>query len=609
MITSTARRIAAVLAACVLAVLPAAGAAAAAPDAVPGDAGRAGEGRVTFGVQPSAARKPDARPNFSYGATPGARVLDHIAVVNYGRKPLTLRVYAQDAFTTADGGFDLFAARHRPDDVGSWIRLRENRVKIPARGRAIVPFTMTVPAKATPGDHVGGIVASLSAGTKDAKGNDVALDQRVGARVYLRVAGELSPRLSVENLRTEYHGDANPFGTGDATVTYTVRNTGNVRLAARQKVEVRDGLGGAAKAGKVPALPELLPGDSVTFRTTATGVLPAFRDRTTVTVDPLPVKGDIKHRVLPRVTRTEAFTAVPWAFLGLLLALALLTAALLLRRIRRRRAARAPLAPVGGRTREAVGLAAAALLAATMIVAGTPGDARAADGGKLGVTPAEGSDTQPITLTAAGPCPARTRNVIARVKGAGFPPEGQIVVGNAPITTYGQAPGGGPAIPLTFTLRDYATTAGFTDLRGTYTFTVSCLEAPFELDGVKDFTGSLTFRPGKAGKAYEDGTEVAPPKNPAPAPPAGGATPAPDSGAGATGAQGQQPRQPGGIPVPGSVPPGGDAAAQGAAQPRAAATAADGGPSVWSLAGFGVFALALAAGAALWLRGRRTPAG
>nr|WP_107907961.1 DUF916 domain-containing protein [Streptomyces chartreusis] len=146
MITTSARRIAAVLAACLLAVLPAADASAAAP----ADGGQGSPGRTTFGVQPSAVKKPDARPNFSYGATPGALVKDHIAVFNYGRKPLTLRVYAQDAFTTDDGGFDLFAARHRPADVGSWIKLRKSEVKVPARSRVIVPFTLTVPAKATP---------------------------------------------------------------------------------------------------------------------------------------------------------------------------------------------------------------------------------------------------------------------------------------------------------------------------------------------------------------------------------------------------------------------------------------------------------------------------
>ncbi|MFE5815321.1 WxL protein peptidoglycan domain-containing protein [Streptomyces sp. NPDC056479] len=587
MITTSARRIAAVLAACLLAVLPATHASA--------DGGQAGTGRTTFGVQPSAAKKPDARPNFSYGATPGALVKDHIAVFNYGTKPLTLRVYAQDAFTTADGGFDLFAARHRPTDAGSWIKLRKNQVKVPARSRVIVPFTLTVPAKATPGDHTGGIVASLSAAGADKKGNKVALDQRVGARVYLRVAGALTPRLAVEDLRTVYHGSANPFGTGSATVTYTVRNTGNVRLAAHQTVGVRDGLGGTAEVARLRDLPELLPGDSVSVTAKATGVLPAFRDTTSVTIDPEPVRGDIQHRILPRVTRTEAFTAVPWAFLALLLAV--LAAAVTFVLIRRRRRRNTQSAPVrsASRPKQAVGLAAATLLAAGAVVGGTPVDARAADAGKLAVSPAKGSDTQPITLTAEAPCPAKTANVIARVTGAGFPRGGQIVVGNAPLATYGKVPGAGLGIPLTYTMRDYASTAGFTTLRGTYTFTVSCLKGPFDPTSLRDFTGSLRFA---QKSAYRDGTEVALPKKaPVPQSPAASTTPGPSGQS--QGLPVPAPTEQGGDVPPGSVvPPGSAPADTAAAAPETALTA-------WSVTGFGVCLLALATGVALWVRGRR----
>ncbi|WP_405592121.1 WxL protein peptidoglycan domain-containing protein [Streptomyces sp. NBC_01092] len=591
MITTSARRIAAVLAACLLAVLPATHASA--------DGGQGSSGRTTFGAQPSTAKKPDTRPNFSYGATPGAVVKDHIAVFNYGTKPLTLRVYAQDALTTADGGFDLFAAKHRPTDVGSWIKLRKNEVKVPARSRAIVPFTLTVPAKATPGDHTGGIVASLSAAGADKKGNKVALDQRVGARVYLRVAGALTPRLAVEDLRTVYDGTANPFGTGTATVTYTVRNTGNVRLAAHQTVGVRDGLGAAAEVAKLRDLPELLPGDSVAVTAKATGVLPAFRGTTSVTIDPEPVRGDVQHRLLPRVTRTEAFTAVPWAFLTLLLVLAAAAVTFVL--IRRRRRRRTDSVPVrsASRPKQAVGLAAATLLAAGAVVGGTPVDARAADAGKLAVTPAKGSDTQPITLTAEAPCPAKTTNVIARVTGAGFPRGGQIVVGNAPLTTYGKVPGAGPSIPLTYTMRDYASTAGFTTLSGTYTFTVSCLKGPFETTGLRDFRGSLRFA---QKSAYRDGTEVALPKAAASSPVTAGGT--------APTAPGQSGQSSQGLPVPAPTEQGGTGAPGAVPVPANGAQAAvaqetDSALTAWSVTGFGVCLLALATGVALWVRGRR----
>ncbi|MEU6605735.1 DUF916 domain-containing protein [Streptomyces shenzhenensis] len=601
MITTSARRIAAVLAACLLAVLPATHASAAAP-------GAGGTGRTTFGVQPSAAKKPDTRPNFSYGATPGARVTDHLAVFNYGKKPLTLRVYAQDAFTTDDSGFDLFAAKHRPTDVGSWIEVGKSRVKVPARSRVIVPFTLSIPPKATPGDHVGGIVASLAATTTDKKGDRVAVDQRVGARVYLRVAGELTPRLAVEDLRTVYHGTTNPFGTGSATVTYTLRNTGNVRLAAHQTVRVRDGLGGTAKTAKLRDVPELLPGDAIHVSTSATGVRPAFRDTTTVTVDPEPVRGDIKHRILPRVTRTAAFTAVPWALLALVLVLAAIVVLVLIRRRRRRNSqavsVRSPRTTSGAK--QAVGLT-AVLLATGALLAGTPADARAATGGMLAVTPAKGTDTEPITLTAEAPCPTKTVNVIARVKGAGFPRDGQIVVGNAPLSTYAKAPGGGLAIPLIYTMKDYANIAGFTDLRGTYTFTVSCLKGAFAPTSLKDFTGSLDF---ERKNAYRDGTEVAPPKAAKGTSGGAPATGAPATGGAAAPAPEQQ-GQPNGLPVPGETPSGSapagsaplDAARAGAAEDSTGSSL-----TAWAVSGFGVCLLALVAGVALWARGRRAGA-
>ncbi|MEV7281492.1 DUF916 domain-containing protein [Streptomyces sp. NPDC093111] len=585
MTTIPARRPAAALAACLLAALPAAPAAAApamapaqapASPALPGDGGTGRTGRTTFGVQPSSAKKPDARPHFSYGATPGAVVKDHLAVFNYGTAPLTLRVYAQDAFTTADGGFDLYAANRRPTGVGAWVGLRAGEVTVPARSHTVVPFTLTVPPGATPGDHTGGVVASLSGVRTDRKGSKVTVDQRVGARIYVRVAGELAPRLAVEDLHTTYQGTANPFGQGEATLTYTVRNTGNVRLAARQTVEVRDPLGGSAEVTRVRDIPELLPGDSVRVTASATGVLPAFSDTTTVTVDPAPVRGDIKHRILPRVTRTAGFTAVPWAALALLLLLASGAAALLTvrRRRRRLRAAGTDPARTPPRPRRALAASAGILLAAATAVGGTAAPARAADTGGLAVLPPRGDDTQPLTLVADAPCPARTSHVIARVFGAGFPRGGQIVVGNAPLGTYARVPGGGLSVPLFATLRDYAATAGFTTLRGGYTFTLSCLEGAFRPTALREFTGTLRFT---SKSAYQDGSVIRTPTGPAvaPVPPPAAAVPAPTAAPAA--------------PVP------------------AAAHTSGGALTAWSAGGFTVALLALLAGAALWRRGRGTP--
>ncbi|MFJ4845270.1 MULTISPECIES: hypothetical protein [unclassified Streptomyces] len=616
MITRSARRLAAVLAACLFAVLPAAEAASAAP-AQPSSARPAADphGRTTFGVQPSSAKKPDARPNFSYGVTPGAAVRDYLAVWNYGNEPLTLNVYAADAINTAEGGFDLLAGGAKSKDAGAWVKVGKSRVTIPRRSKVIVPFTLTVPAAVTPGDHVAGIVASLAGVRTDKKGDRVKVDQRVGARVYVRVAGELKPRLTVEDVHTSYHGTANPFGSGSATITYTVRNIGNVRLGARQIVKVRDLFGGTAKITGVEDMAELLPGTKLTFTAKATGVLPTVRDTATVQVDPVSVRGDIKHPILPRVTRTQGFWAVPWIWVAVVLLAVGAGLFFWLRGRRRRPGSAAPAgrpAPTGSKRAPKAKAAApvAMVLAALVGWMGAPSAAAAAPGA-LSVSPPHGSAMQPITLTAAAPCPPATTYVIVRVHGAGFPKGGQNVVGNAPISTYPQGVGGGLTIPLTFTMQDYAATAGFRDLHGTYTFTATCLKGAFDDKGLRDFTGSVRF---VSKDAYRDGTQ-AEPENPAAGTTGGG-----QEVQGMQGGTGQaDPSAPvgpatgtgTGAGVPSGAPAG--SAAQnvqgGTSGDPLVATAASSGSHTalvaWSLAGFVVAFLVVAFGATQWARGRK----
>ncbi len=129
---------------------------------------------VTWSVQPATAKKPDTRPTYSYtNYRPGSTHEDYVAIDNFSTTPQTFAVYASDAFNTAGGGFDLLAAAEKPKDVGSWVRFAKSSVRVPARSSVIVPFTVTIPDNATPGFHVGGVVASLSVPGVDSKGNQV----------------------------------------------------------------------------------------------------------------------------------------------------------------------------------------------------------------------------------------------------------------------------------------------------------------------------------------------------------------------------------------------------------------------------------------------------
>ncbi|MFI6226383.1 WxL protein peptidoglycan domain-containing protein [Micromonospora echinospora] len=295
----------------------------------------------TWAVQPSNASGPTGRAYFVYDAAPGRRIEDRVAITNLSRAPMTFAVYGADAFTTGDGGFALQPASRPATDVGSWVTLAERTYRIPAGKRVIVPFQVTVPANAGPGDHAGGIVVSTAGARADAAGRTVTVDRRVAARIYLRVAGPVRPALEVEALKIAYDNPVNPFGTGPVVVSYRLRNTGNVRLTGSGQVHVAAPFGWRLAGTEPVVVPELLPGAAFVVTEQINGIVPTGRLSVRVAVEPATVDGP-----LPTLSRTASTWAMPWFWLAVLLAG---TAWLIVTRVRgtrrRARAADARTAP------------------------------------------------------------------------------------------------------------------------------------------------------------------------------------------------------------------------------------------------------------------------
>ncbi|MEU2786151.1 MULTISPECIES: WxL protein peptidoglycan domain-containing protein [unclassified Streptomyces] len=305
----------------------------------------AADGDVSWTVRTAANAYGDNRSSFGYAVNPGGTVEDTMVVTNRGRTTLRLAVYASDGYTTDAGQLDLLTREKKSVGVGAWVHPRGDALTIAPGRSADVPFTVGVPKNATPGDHVGGLLTSLKQSDTAA---GINVDRRLGVRLAVRVGGELTPRLAVEDLHVGYDGTANPFAKGTATVTYTVRNTGNALLSARQDVSVQGPFGWLrTAAGDIEDTPKLLPGERWKVKVPVRGVAPGVRLTATVKLLPLLTDASGSTTPLKPVEATAHTWAVPW-IVGLLL-LVVAVALLLVRRARAQRRERE-----AARVREAV---------------------------------------------------------------------------------------------------------------------------------------------------------------------------------------------------------------------------------------------------------------
>jgi hypothetical protein len=172
-----------------------------------------------------------------------------------------------------------------------------------------------VPANASPGDHAGGVLAVLTTFSKKPDGQNLRLDQRVATRVYVRVSGPLHPQLEIQHLKVTYHGQLDPIARGGVTISFTVRNAGNVKLGAKQSVGESGWLG--SSSAHLKDLPLLFPGAQVTETVQIRHVLPAIRAKAAVSLVPERLASDVDPS-LGTVHASASTWAVPWTFLLIL---------------------------------------------------------------------------------------------------------------------------------------------------------------------------------------------------------------------------------------------------------------------------------------------------
>jgi len=298
--------------------------------------------RAFFGLGPATKGKIDGRSYFNWSATPAGHLSDQVAVVNFGTKPVTVRIFVTNAVNGTQGTTGFAPRGQAKGGPFDWITVRFPHnspvLHLAPRSKVLLPITVLIPKNAQPGDHEGAIIAALTSTIQVRHRAKLHLVQQVAVRIITRVSCPtatpncLRPQISVLDLKVSHTDSLNPFSSGSATLSFEVKNTGNELLGGKITASVNGLFGSSETSKKAITLPPLLPGGTYRGRLGVDGVYPEFLMTAKVQVVPLAVTGqyDVGLRIF---SAQVSYVSIPWIPLIIFL---LLVAFVVYRWLRRR---------------------------------------------------------------------------------------------------------------------------------------------------------------------------------------------------------------------------------------------------------------------------------
>ena len=165
---------------------------------------------------------------FSFELNPGESATDNVILHNLDPEETTVELYGGDGTQTNLGTFALVLKSAEQRHVGMWVKFKEGTYKLDPDEKISIPFTVEIPASATPGTYSGGIAAEV---VKSNGGSSVSTSARNVIKLYVSIPGDKQHNYSWEGFTYSPKTD-----NGKSGFNFNYKNNGNTIVIAEQKI-------------------------------------------------------------------------------------------------------------------------------------------------------------------------------------------------------------------------------------------------------------------------------------------------------------------------------------------------------------------------------------
>ncbi|MCH8821673.1 hypothetical protein IID23_04110 [Patescibacteria group bacterium] len=180
-------------------------------------------------------------PIYNFTIDPGESAQEIVKVRNVGD---TTRIFYPEVFDFKplnETGAPDFIIDAQDDSytysLASWVKISTEGIKLEPNESSALNFIINVPADAEPGGHYAGILFGTS--PPKVGGTQIAISNKVGSLILVRVAGDAKEQANVEEFSTPKSFLEN----GPVLFTVRINNTGSVHIQPKGVIEIKNTFG------------------------------------------------------------------------------------------------------------------------------------------------------------------------------------------------------------------------------------------------------------------------------------------------------------------------------------------------------------------------------